>query len=117
GSTVDLTPESEAAMSDYTAYMITDILKDVVKSGTGTNANIPSLDMAGKTGTTNLADSWFSGYTTDYTISIWTGYDDKDTVMPEDKMPHRLFTNTMTYLTSYNSSEVLTVCNTASYVY
>src|SRR5690625_2318854 len=108
GSTVDLTPESEAAMSDYTAYMITDILKDVVKSGTGTNANIPSLDMAGKTGTTNLADSWFSGYTTDYTISIWTGYDDQDTVMPDDQVPHRLFTNTMEYLSEDTDTEDFT---------
>src|SRR5699024_9673790 len=50
GSVVDLTPESEPAMSDYTAYMVTDMLKSVVQNGTGTNANISSLHMAGKTG-------------------------------------------------------------------
>src|SRR5690625_7365451 len=48
GSVVDLTPESEAAMSDYTAYMITDMLKGVLSSGTGTRANIPELHIAVK---------------------------------------------------------------------
>src|SRR5699024_9661704 len=43
GSVVDLTPESEAVMSDYTAYMVTDMLKGVVERGTGTSANIPEL--------------------------------------------------------------------------
>lgn len=108
GSTVDLKPESEAVMSDYTAYMVTDMLKGVVKNGTGTNANIPSLDLAGKTGTTNLADSWFSGYTTNYTISIWTGYEDNDTVMPDTQVPHRLFTNTMEYLSEDIETEDFT---------
>src|SRR5699024_2336919 len=50
GSVVDLKSESEPAMSDYTAYMVTDMLKSVVQNGTGTNANISSLHMAGKTG-------------------------------------------------------------------
>ncbi|MBN3543972.1 transglycosylase domain-containing protein [Fictibacillus barbaricus] len=74
-----------AAMHDYTAYMITDMLKDVVKRGTGTLAAIPGLEVAGKTGTTNLpeginiekgsSDSWFAGFTTNYTAAVWTGYD------------------------------------------
>src|SRR5699024_6147331 len=52
GTTIDLRPEPEAAMSDYTAYMVTDMLKSVMNEGTGTGANIPGLDVAGKTGTT-----------------------------------------------------------------
>lgn len=87
-----LTPKPQQAMSDYTAYMVTDMLRDVVKSpsGTGGRANVPGLDMAGKTGTTNYPkeikdkygfpsnatrDSWFVGYTPDVTISVWTGYE------------------------------------------
>jgi len=76
GSVVDLKPESEAVMSDYTAYMITDMLKSVLSEGTGTNANIPELPVAGKTGTTNYPgksganNSWFGGYTTNYSIGI-----------------------------------------------
>src|SRR5699024_681218 len=103
GSTVDLKPNSEAVMADYTAYMITDMLKDVVKSGTGTNANIPNLHVAGKTGTTNVKDksgannSWFAGYTTNYSIGIWTGYSNEhNRIIPNTQIPHALFTNTMT---------------------
>src|SRR5699024_8672072 len=95
-------------MSDYTASMCRDIVKDIVKSRTDTKANIPILDMEGKTGTRNDTDSWFSEYTTDYTISIWTGYDDQDTVMPDDQVPHRLFTNTMEYLSEDTDTEDFT---------
>ncbi|MGM8211588.1 PBP1A family penicillin-binding protein [Virgibacillus sp. W0430] len=102
GSSVDLKPEPKAAMSDYTAYMVTDMLKSVVREGTGTNANIPSLPVAGKTGTTNLEgkrganNSWFAGYTTNYTISVWTGYDDHNKIIENTQVPHALFKNTMT---------------------
>src|SRR5699024_11062998 len=80
--------ESHVAMQDYTAYMITDMLKTVMVSGTGTQANIAGIPVAGKTGSTNipaeerikygigdgLRDSWFSGYTTEYSLAVWTGY-------------------------------------------
>src|SRR5699024_9119892 len=101
GSVVDLTPESEAVMSDYTAYMITDMLKGVLTSGTGTRANIPELPVAGKTGSTNpdgksgVNNSWFAGYTTNYSIAIWTGYEKNDQIMETTQIPHELFTNTM----------------------
>lgn len=104
GSVVDLKPESEAAMSDYTAYMITDMLKSVVQSGTGTNANIPDLPVAGKTGTTNLPDkngannSWFAGYTSNYTIAVWTGYNDNSKVINDTQVPHNLFKQTMSHI-------------------
>ncbi|MBH0158923.1 PBP1A family penicillin-binding protein [Fictibacillus sp. 5RED26] len=88
-----------AAMHDYTAYMITDMLKDVVNRGTGTLAAIPGLEVAGKTGTTNMpdgldhiekgsSDSWFAGYTTNYTAAVWTGYDKttaQSYLTPEDQ--------------------------------
>lgn len=106
GRIVELKPEPEEAMSDYTAYMITDMLKSAISEGTGTLANIPGLDVAGKTGTTNLEkvegspDSWFSGYTTNYTIAVWTGgYTNEEgqrAPMPDTKIPHALFKNTMT---------------------
>src|SRR5699024_11300694 len=46
--------ETTEAMHDYTAYMITDMLKTVITSGTGTGANIPELPVAGKTGSTTI---------------------------------------------------------------
>ncbi|TLS35876.1 PBP1A family penicillin-binding protein [Pseudalkalibacillus caeni] len=99
---LDTKPESAAAMSDYTAYMITDMLKTVVDRGTGTKANIPGLHMAGKTGTTNFdkgtrekygipsgktKDAWFSGYTTEYTAALWTGF---NSIVDKDGNPHYL---------------------------
>ena len=49
GREMNTTPEPVAAMSDYTAYMVTDMLKTVVQSGTGTQGRVSSLPMAGKT--------------------------------------------------------------------
>src|SRR5699024_4829507 len=49
-------PTSEPVMHDYTAYMVTDMLKSVVTNGTGTQANIPELPLAGKTRTTNITN-------------------------------------------------------------
>lgn len=101
GSILDLKPDSEAVMADYTAYMITDMLKDVITSGTGTRAAIPGLPVAGKTGTTNVEgkdganNSWFAGYSTNYSIGIWTGYKEDKRIMPNTQIPHALFVNTM----------------------
>ncbi|WP_077065125.1 transglycosylase domain-containing protein [Gracilibacillus massiliensis] len=83
GEITEYQSEAIQAMSDFTAYMITDMLRDVVQRGTGTLANIDGLPLAGKTGTTNgpegikngSTDSWFVGYTTEYTAAVWTGYE------------------------------------------
>lgn len=87
-------PDGKTAMSPETAYMITDILKDTITEGTGTNAQIAGLYQAGKTGTSNYTDDeyaklgisssvypdiLFAGYTPNYSISVWTGYNNKMT--------------------------------------
>lgn len=103
GQVLDLKPESQVAMSDYTAYMVTDMLKTTVteQGATGTNANVPGLPLAGKTGSTNLEgergtnNSWFSGYTTNYTIAVWTGYDDHKRIIEDTSIAQALFKNTM----------------------
>ncbi|MBO8154990.1 MAG: PBP1A family penicillin-binding protein [Bacillaceae bacterium] len=101
GKTIDFTPDPVVAMSDYTAYMITDMLKTVVTRGTGTQAYISGLPVAGKTGTTNRGDktpdSWFNGYTTNYTISIWTGYPDERNI-PNSQIAEYLFKYIMSEL-------------------
>ena len=111
-------PEHNVAMSDYTAYMVTDMLRDVLNKsdGSGTSAKISGVDIAGKTGTTNFSseafdkynlpstavpDSWFSGYTTDYSIAIWSGYDklpEAITTWDERRLPQTLFKSIMSQL-------------------
>nr|WP_106778772.1 penicillin-binding protein 1A [Lysinibacillus timonensis] len=113
--------ESEVAMSDYTAYMVTDILRDVVSNkpnASGTAANVSGLDLAGKTGTTNYSgedfekydlpysavpDSWFAGYTTNYSIAIWSGYPERKdpiTTWEERRLPQTLFKSIMSQISA-----------------
>ncbi len=59
------------------AYLMTDILKDVVKRGTGKNARVEGIELAGKTGTTNNnIDAWFCGYSPTIEVISWVGRDD-----------------------------------------
>lgn len=56
--------------------MMTQMLREVVLSGTGTSANAENVVTAGKTGTTNSSkDVWFCGYSKYYTTAVWAGYD------------------------------------------
>lgn len=67
--------ESRRVMKETTAYLITDMLKSVVQSGTGTGAQI-GRPAAGKTGTTDAGrDIWFAGYTPNLVGVVWIGYD------------------------------------------
>ena len=62
-------------ISPQTAYVITDMLKGVVREGTGRPAFLPT-PMAGKTGTSNdHRDAWFVGYTPQTITGVWIGYE------------------------------------------
>ena len=66
----------EAVFNTNTCYYMNQMLEKVVTEGTGTNARIEGMEVAGKTGTTdNDYDRWFVGYTPYYTAAVWTGYD------------------------------------------
>lgn len=65
------------AMKRSTAYIMTQMLKEVVSGGTGGGAAVSRANYtAGKTGTTSdNNDRWFAGYTPYYSAAIWYGYD------------------------------------------
>ncbi|MDR7238640.1 transglycosylase domain-containing protein [Neobacillus drentensis] len=119
GTFISTAPEPKVVMKDSTAFMITDMMTSVLEyPGTGTRAKVPGLPMAGKTGTTNytdeeiqkwgipssrsVPDAWFTGYTTNYTASIWTGYKNRSTpinaVGDNQRLAQLLFKNIMAYV-------------------
>ncbi len=68
--------EKRRVFSETTAYMLTDMMKDVVAHGTGTSAQIEGITTAGKTGTNeDYTSVCFAGFTGYYTASLWIGHD------------------------------------------
>ena len=64
----------ERAVSVHHARTVTQILTQVVQRGTGTNAQVPRWQVAGKTGSTdNEADAWFVGVTPRLATAVWMG--------------------------------------------
>jgi penicillin-binding protein 1A len=59
------------------AYLLSDMMADVIKRGTGIRARVLNRDdIAGKTGTTNdHHDAWFNGFNGDLVTTVWTGFD------------------------------------------
>ncbi len=71
-------PNAQSAMAPAVAFVLTHMLEGVIDHGTGYEAHDLPLDLAGKTGTTDdYSDAWFVGFTPNYTILTWTGYDTK----------------------------------------
>ena len=59
------------------AYLMTDMMSDVIRHGTGRRAlALGRDDLAGKTGTTNKSiDTWFNGFTDNLVATVWVGFD------------------------------------------
>lgn len=74
-------PQTNEAMSEETAYIMTKLLQGVVTKGTAGRLRYRyqlTGDIAGKTGTTqNNSDGWFLGYTPQLTVGCWVGADDR----------------------------------------
>ncbi|MGT2920712.1 PBP1A family penicillin-binding protein [Streptococcus chosunense] len=93
GSEKEFSDAGTRAMKETTAYMMTEMMKTVLTSGTGFNAYISWLPQAGKTGTSNYSDEeienhikssqlvapdeMFVGYTRKYSMAVWTGYSNR----------------------------------------
>ena len=73
---LDNTPNTIQAFSANTAHIMSYMLKGAVDGGTGSEARLGNMPVAGKTGTTtDSRDRWFVGYTPYYCAAVWTGYD------------------------------------------
>ncbi len=76
-------PVKTQAMKPTTAYLITDMLRTAVTSGTGRNARLADRPVAGKTGTTDHETSiWFCGYTPNLVGVVWMGHDNHKDRLP-----------------------------------
>lgn len=67
---------TDRVISEAEAFLMTDLLKAVVREGTGRGVLRLGGYLAGKTGTTNeQADAWFMGFSSDVTTGVWVGHD------------------------------------------
>jgi penicillin-binding protein 1A len=64
-------------ISPQIAYLLADMMRDVIRRGTGQRARTLNRDdVAGKTGTSNDAhDTWFNGFNGDLVTTVWVGFD------------------------------------------
>ena len=76
---IDNAPSTIQAFKPNTAYTMTYMMQNGVENGTGGEAALWTMPVAGKTGSSsNYQDRWFVGCTPYYVAAVWTGYD-----MPE----------------------------------
>ena len=67
----------ERVISENAARQLVYMMYQVVERGSGRRAAIPGWQIAGKTGTTQAArDAWFLGFSANYVMGVWMGYDD-----------------------------------------
>ena len=125
GTTRNFDTSGTRVMKETTAYMMTDMLKSVITAGIGYNAYISGLYHAGKTGTSNYSDNElkkltkdysyssivtpdesFVGYTTQYSMAVWTGYTNRLTPVLDDgiKVATDVYKQMMLYLYEQNGS-------------
>jgi membrane carboxypeptidase/penicillin-binding protein len=70
-------PELSEATSAQTAFVLTYAMQATIDRGTAYAAHTLPGALAGKTGTTNgYTDAWFVGFSPEYCIGVWVGYDD-----------------------------------------
>ncbi|MBY5012098.1 penicillin-binding protein PBP1A [Streptococcus suis] len=124
GSVQEYQPEGQQAMSEETAFLMTDMLKSVMTHSQGLNASVAGIPMAGKTGTSNYTDSEtttilsnipeanyssivvpdenFVGYSNQYAMAVWTGYTNRMTPVLDNGMrvASDVYRSMMTYMHS-----------------
>jgi len=75
----ELAPQQ--VVSKETAYVVTNMMEDVIQRGTARKAKSLGRPLAGKTGTTNeFTDAWFIGFSPNIVAGVWVGFDDNRTL-------------------------------------
>lgn len=93
---LDNQPETIQAFSANTAHVMTYMLQNAVNRGTGTEAYLGIMPVAGKTGTTSDAkDRWFVGCTPYYVAAVWTGYDQPEYIKVSGNPAAQIFRKVM----------------------
>ena len=79
GNVLELTePQPQEVISKETAYLITNMMEDVIQKGTGQAAKVIGRPIAGKTGTTDeFINAWFIGGAPNLVTGIYVGFDDR----------------------------------------
>jgi len=88
-----------AVMAPQNLSAMTELMTQVVTSGTGKAAKLEDRPVAGKTGTTqDYRDAWFVGFTADLICGVWIGNDDNSSMIHATggTLPARIFKRFMT---------------------
>lgn len=111
---------SHRVYREDSAFLMCDMLKDVITSGTAagkvqliTNSAGENIAVAGKTGTTDdNIDKWFCGFTPYYAAAVWYGYDNR---LRTTEIPKADRSNAI-YIWNYVMQRIHTDCAAASFV-
>ena len=96
---IDNTPRTIQAFEPNTAYTLTYLLQNAVEHGTGTEAALWSVPVAGKTGSSGqYMDRWFVGCTPYYVAAVWTGYDQQEAIQVSGNPAAQLWKKVMSPL-------------------
>ncbi len=94
---IEKKPAKNRAFSAETAFLMQELLKGVVQSGTGAGLTIPGMDTCGKTGTTDEnKDKWFIGFTPYYCATVWVGFDSPRVISTGTTLANSIWKSIMT---------------------
>ena len=107
----------ERVITESAAQQLTYMMYRVVNDGTGRRAKLGDREVAGKTGTTSAAkDAWFIGFTAQYVVGVWMGYDDNTPLkgVTGGGLPAEIWKETMVRVTDGLPAEPLPMIRPAN---
>ncbi|EPX77411.1 transglycosylase domain-containing protein [Litoreibacter arenae] len=107
----------ERVITEDAARQLTYMMYRVVNDGTGQRAKLGDREVAGKTGTTSASkDAWFIGFTAQYVVGVWMGYDDNTPLngVTGGGLPADIWKETMVRVTDGLAAEPLPMIRPAT---